>query len=278
MKNIVILIISFYWPIAAHGQVKFNLSYQPDTKVYTVSVISQATWNAPMNKTGSAQIVLRVPADAAFVPAITSRVDGIVWADNAYIENLQQAPGYTFVAIAMINGPTDKINFSEDKETPLFDFINAAGECPGLIELTANDDPIVRSVIKEGFNVTQHLAVLGARGNAYAGIASGTVDCGLVSKVTEKTDSGIENIRVAPLPADEQLTVTWNRVSDEAGDVEMLIYNNSGQQIWQKSLPAGKGEFKQNITVKNWKAGLYHLVFQSATGRRSAPHNLLIVH
>lgn len=278
MKNIIVILSFFYWAVAAHGQVKFNLSYQPDTKVYTVSLISQKNWNAPMNKTGSAQVILRVPADAAFVPAITSRVEGLVWADNAYIENLQQAPGYTFVAIAMVNGPTDKISFSEGEETPLFDFVNAAGDCPGLVELTANDDPLIRSVVAEGFNVTQHIAVLGARGNAYAGIAAGAVDCGLVSGVPDNTGSGIENIKVAPLPADEQVTVTWNRDSDVTRDVEMAIHNISGQLIWLQSIPPAKGEFTQNIMVKDWKPGLYHLVFQSADGRRSVPHNLLIVH
>ncbi|MCK6693065.1 MAG: hypothetical protein L6Q97_13320, partial [Thermoanaerobaculia bacterium] len=246
--------------------------------VYTVSVISEKSWTAPMNKTGSAQIILRVPAGVAFVPAITSRIEGLVWADNAYIENLQQAPGYTFVAIAMVNGPTDKINFSEGEVTPLFDFVNAAGECPGLVELTSNDDPLIRSVVAEGFNVTQHIAVLGARGNAYAGIATGAVDCGLVSGAPDNTGSDIENIKVAPLPADEQVTVTWNRVSDATRDVEMAIHNISGQLIWLQSIPAGKGEFTQNIMVKDWKPGLYHLVFQSADGRHSVPHNLLIVH
>lgn len=278
MKNIIITLSFFCWAVTAHGQVKFNISYKYDTKVYTVSVISEKSWTAPMNKTGSAQIILRVPAGVAFVPAITSRIEGLVWADNAYIENLQQAPGYTFVAIAMVNGPTDKINFSEGEVTPLFDFVNVAGECPGLVELTSNDDPLIRSVVAEGFNVTQHIAVLGARGNAYAGIATGAVDCGLVSGAPDNTGSDIENIKVAPLPADEQVTVTWNRVLDATRDVEMAIHNISGQLIWLQSIPAGKGEFTQNIMVKDWKPGLYHLVFQSADGRHSVPHNLLIVH
>lgn len=278
MKNIIIILSSFYWAAAVHGQVKFNLTYATDSKVYTVSVIPQKSWVTPMNKTGSAQVILRVPAGGAFVPAITSRVEGLVWADNVYIENLQQAPGYTFVAIAMVNGPTDKINFSEGEETPLFDFVNAAGGCPGLVELPANDDPLVRAVVAEGFNVTQHIAVLGARGNAYAGIATGTVDCGLVSGAPDNTGSDIENIKVAPQPADEQVTVSWNRISDAKRDVEIAIHNISGQLIWLQSIPAGQGEFTQNIMVKDWKPGLYHLVFQSADGRRSVPHNLLIVH
>lgn len=279
MKHIIIATLLFYWlTIPVSGQVRFNLSYQPDTKKYTVSIAPQKTWSAPMNKTGSGQIILRVASDVAFVPAITSHVEGIIWADNAYIENPKQAPGSTFVAIAMVNGPTDKINFTEGVEFPLFSFVNAAGGCPGLIELTANDDPVIQSVITAGFNVTQHLAVLGARGNAYAGIGQGKVDCGLVSGIDETGENGFENIRVMPLPADEQVTVYWNRVNDNQGAVQLVVFNMAGQEIYRNEAPASKGESFQTIIVKNWKSGLYQLAFQNKEGRLSMPRNLIVAH
>lgn len=278
MKKIIISLVLLSWIVPAFGQAKFNLSYQPDTKVYTVSIMPQSSWSSPMNITGSGQVILRVASDVAFTPAITSLVDGVIWADNAYIESQEQAPGYTFIAVAMVNGPTNKIKFTEGIEAPLFSFINAAGGCPGVVELTANDDPMVQSVIAKGFNITQHLAVLGARGNAYAGIGQGKVDCGLISGVSEKEPEQFSNISVAPLPADDQVTINWNRISDEPAACEMLIYSISGQLMYRQTVSATKGEHSQKIAVKTWKSGLYHLTFQDADGRHSAPHNLLVVH
>ena len=122
MKNIVMLMGALMISSILSAQVKFNLTYQEATQVYTLSIIPEASWEYPKNMINSAQIVLRVDATADFVPGITSLVPGLVWADNAYIEQSPSAPDYTFVCIALVNGPTAAIQLVEGQEVPLFFF------------------------------------------------------------------------------------------------------------------------------------------------------------
>lgn len=278
MKNIATLFFLLFGLTPVFNQVTFNLSYQVETKSYTISLIPNISWQASQNKVGSAQIVLRVPSGLPFFPAITSQIEDVNWADNVYLENPDQAPGYTFIGIAMVNGPTDKISFSEGIEVPLFSFVNAAGGCPGRVELTPNDDPMVESLIAAGFNFTQHIAVLGARGNAFSGIAQGTADCGLISSTIENVEKLIDQIRIAPSPADEQVTVSWTRQPAVDLRVDLVIYSISGQEVFHKPVSNVAGDQSLKITVKNWTSGLYHLSFQYSDGRRTAAHNLIVNH
>ena len=189
------------------SQVKFNLTYKPDTKTYTVSIIPEAAYPEPKNMVGTAQVVLRSKYNQNFTPIITSLVDGLIWSDNAYVDFPANAPEYTYACIALANGPTKKIHFLSEQEVPLFSFKNAGGDCPGLIELVSNDDPLVQAVLSSGYNVTQNLPILGARGNAYAGILNGSVECTL-SGAKEINDKTISAVQIAPVPADRRVTIS----------------------------------------------------------------------
>ncbi len=261
------------------AQVKFNLHYQAETKTFTVSILPERTWAAPLNKVGAAQIILRVPAGAAFSPAVTTLVNGVVWSDNAYVENLPESPGLSYIAIAMVNGPTDQIPLTEGQEVPLFSFVSATGACPEKIELPANDDPAVRAVIAAGYNVTQHLAVLGARGNAYAGIGEGLVLCnGQTSAAPSPDAHGFQQVQIAPIPANDQTTVSWVQTRALDGRVELVVTNTLGQEVYREQVPGAEGKHAAMLRVKNWKPGLYSLTFQNAAGRISGAHNLLVLH
>lgn len=278
MKRIVLLFFLIMAATILYSQTKFNLHYQPDQKIYTVSLLPEISWTAPYNKVGSAQIVLRLSADADFVPILTSLVDGVAWIDNAYLDNPAEAPGYTYIGIAMANGPTDLIKFKKGEEVPLFCFVNALGGCPGLVELTANDDTVVQKLAAAGYNFTQHIAVLGARGNAYSGVGHSLVDCSATTAVSEELEAYLDQVRIAPLPADEQLTISWRQTSSTSSRTELVIFNASGQEVYRADVDQLAGEHQHNVVVKNWKSGAYYLVFRNADGWRTGTHNLMVSH
>jgi hypothetical protein len=278
MKNLVIACCLLLLSEAVSAQVKYNLSYDAVTKVYSVSLTSEATWDAPKNLVASAQIVLRVASGQDFTPAITSQVDGLVWADNAYIENPAGASGYKFVCIALVNGPTSKIGFAAGETTPLFTFTNAGGGCAGEVTLLKNDDPMVLAVRAAGFNVTQHMAVLGAHGNAFLGSDNKTVDCAQASATSEASGEIIGDVKVSPVPADRFVNLQWTLASSQNTLYEIVICDVQGREVWRSRAGDEKGLHTQQITVGQWPAGLYRIRFVAGNGYQSRSWNMMVVH
>lgn len=278
MRTLLSLLTALFLSGSICGQVKFNLTYQPETGRYTVSILPEVSWPAPKNQVGSAQVVLRVASDIDFIPGITSLVPDAVWADNAYVEQTAAAPGYTFVCIALVSGRTDKITFNEGEEVPLFSFVNAGGDCAGAVELLPNDDPMVVAVVAEGFNITQHIGVLGARGNAYSGIINGTTDCGATSGNHEAGAVLIETVQVSPVPASEQVLIRWHMPVDNDDRVEMVMVDQLGREEYREAVGSIKGEHALLIPVKNWQSGIYRLYFQFGSGRRTQSWNVVVLH
>lgn len=259
------------------AQVKFNLSYDGTTKVYTVSVLPEVTWNTPLNMVNTAQIVLRVDEGSTFTPGITSLVDGLIWADNAYVEQPEVAPGYAFVCIALVNGPTSKIGIANDKEVPLFSFVNVGGGCVGKIALLDNNDPMVQAVRNKGYNVTQNLPVLGARGNAFSGVLNSEVDCALSSSIKEEPRL-IDEVMVSPVPADKVVNVQWTQVTEQHELRQIVVFDAKGTEVLRERISNGKGPHTLTIQVENWQAGLYRLRFVSDKGHQTKAWNLMVIH
>ncbi len=276
MKKFWFSLVLLSFSSSLFGQVKFNLSYKIETQTYIVSVIPETNYTEPKNMVGSAQIVLRANFNENFAPIITSLVDGLTWADNAYVDYPAEVPKYTFVCIALVNGPTKKIQFTTDKEVELFSFKNAGGDCPGLIELVSNDDQIVQQVRASGYNVTQNLSVLGAKGNAYAGILNGVVECS-VSGTTIANDRNIGNIQIAPVPADRRVTITWENLHDIKQRMEIVITDSKSREVFREKVGGIKGENALNVDVSNWPSGVYNFRFQFDSGGQTRAWRFMVM-
>jgi hypothetical protein len=258
------------------SQVKFNLTYQLETQTYIVSVIPETNYPEPKNMIGSAQIVLRAKFSENFTPVITSLVEGLVWADNAYVDYPVESPEYTFVCIALANGPTKKIQFSTDKEVALFSFKNANGDCPGRIELISNEDEMVQTVRTSGYNVTQNLGVLGARGNAYAGVLNGTIECSVTgTKMTN--DRILGDILIAPVPADKRITISWENQQDVKQRIEMVIMDSKAREVYREKVDGIKGENSLNVDVSSWASGVYTVRFQFDSGGQTRGWHFMVM-
>ena len=278
MKNILVVTSALLLSTMVSAQVKFNLSYQEATKVYTVSVVPETTWEKPKNMLSSAQVVFRVDADKEFIPGITSLVEGLTWADNAYIEQPAGAEGYTFVCISLVNGPTSKIALTTDTEIPLFSFVNSGNGCAGKVELLTNDDPMVQAVRGAGFNVTQHFAVLGARGNAFTGFVNGEVDCSPASGANEQAVKIIDEVKIAPVPSDKLVTIQWTLLSEQPGLRQMVICDAQGREVLREKISDGTGQHTLNVDVENWQAGLYRVRFVFENNQQTQSWNLMVIH
>jgi hypothetical protein len=277
MKKSISVLSALLLTTLLSAQVKFNLNYDPNSKVYTVSLVPEASWNAPLNMVSAAQVVLRVDADKTFVPGITSLVEGLIWADNAYIESPDAAPGYTFVCISLVNGPTNKIKLDADQEVPLFSFINAGNDCAGKVALLPNNDPMTQAVRALGFNITQYFPVLGARGNAFSGFANSEVDCSPASGTIENFNV-ISEVLISPVPADRGVKVEWNQESEMHGLQQIVICDAKGVEVYREKISTGKGPHTLELNVENWQAGLYRLRFSFENNRQSKSWNLMVIH
>lgn len=278
MKQIMLAFFALLLSSQGFAQVNLNLSYHAETKVYTVSILPDITWQAPKNMLASAQVVLKVPYDTEFTPGITSLVDGLVWADNAYVENPAGAPGFTFVCIALVNGPTTKIELLEGKEFPLFSFVNAGGDCVGLVELLLNDDSRVQAVRAAGMNITQHMAILGARGNGVSGIENSSVDCSPASGVVDVPEKLIEDVKIAPVPADKSVTIQWTQLSELNVYKQVVICDVQGREVLREKIGQGKGGHSLQLNVENWQSGMYRVRFMFDNGQQTQAWNMMVIH
>jgi hypothetical protein len=276
MKKFWFSLVLLSFSSSLFAQVKLNLAYQQETQIYTVSIIPETNYPEPKNMLGSAQIVLRAKFSENFTPIITSLVEGLIWADNAYVDYPADTPEYTFVSIALANGPTKKIQFETDKEVALFSFKNAGGDCPGLIELVSNDNPVVQAVRASGYNVTQNLGVLGARGNACSGILNGSIECA-VSGISVTNDRIIGDVQIAPVPADRRVTINWQNLSEVNQRMEIVITDSRSREVFREKINGSKGENSLNVDVNTWPSGVYNFRFQFDSGGQTRGWHFMVV-
>lgn len=259
------------------AQVKFNLSFQEETRTYTLSIMPEKTYAEPANLLGSAQIVFRAGFGENFSPIITSLVDGLIWTDNSYVDYPADKPEYTYVCIALANGPTKKISLSEGKEIALFSFKNANGDCPGPVELVSNDDPQVQAVRASGYNVTQHFGVLGARGNAFSGCLNQLVECAQSTQVKSADNRKIDGIQISPIPADRRVTIQWENNVELQQRTEMVICDNHGREVYREKISNSKGEASISVDVSQWTAGPYNVRFQFDSGGQTRGWHFMVM-
>lgn len=252
-----LLVFSAFFAPLLQAQVKFNLSLLPDQRTYLVSILPETTWPVPHNTVGGVQIVIKKEAGRPFMAGeISSFIPGLTWWDNAYVESPGQAPEYDFVCFVLRERAVRDIPFNAWVETPLFTFVNLMPNCAGPLELVENTDPMVQAVVyHDRINITQNMTVLGARGNAFSGVLDGIADCTVASQVNTP-ESGVKNLRVFPVPADQTLQVFWETLP--GGEVDKLLIGNAlGQVLKVQKLFTAGGEQNIELDVSGLAAGVY---------------------
>lgn len=251
------------------SQVRLNLSLMPDRQTYLVSMLPDQSWQAPMNAVGSAQIVIQTDAAKPFLAGqIKSLVPGVSWLDNAYVESPGAAPQYRFICFALNEPGTRNIAFQAGVETPLFSFVNLEPGCAGPVNLIDNNDPLIQQVVsKNHLNVTQNITVLGARGNAFSGIAVNNADC---SELQTKTEEFIvSNLKIYPVPATDILQMHWELAPEQNID-KLLVTDMIGRQLVLETIKPLAGAHQYNLDVATFPTGLYLATLINKEGKRQS--------
>jgi hypothetical protein len=235
------------------AQATLGLSLLEDGETFVVSLISQNDWPAPLNTIGAAQVVIRAEANASFAATeITSLIPGTTWSDNVYLDDLSGTSDYQFVCFTLNEKGTRNIPFTAGVETPLFSFKNAGGECPGELHLIDNQDPYVLEVVQtDHVNITQNLAVLGARGNAFEGVYTQPVSCE-TSNIGKHLN--FQHFVAFPNPVNSELTLSW-ALSNGGYVNELRVTTLDGKLV--TTLPIANRATEITVDVKQWSSGLY---------------------
>jgi hypothetical protein len=260
--KIIHLILAGIFLLISQGiqaQVKFKLSILPDQQTYLVSVLPEVSWSSPMNMVGSVQVVLRMETGEPFLAGeITSLVPETSWLDNAYLDHPSSSPEYNYVCFVLKERSTKNIPFENGVEVPLFTFKNLEPNCVGNLELVENDDLLTRRVIDlDHFNISQNMAVVGARGNAFSGVIGEGVNCEVISE-TQQPHLIVNDLRVFPIPAKDVLQIRWESNVDERID-QVRIFDQIGNLMKLEKLPANLSSEEQefDLKVSDLPAGLY---------------------
>lgn len=263
MKKIIFIFTLFGCFLnSASAQLKLSLSILSDDETYLVSMVAEENIPTPLNTTSNIQVVLQVPDNEIFTAGnIQSLIPGITWQDNAYSDELNIGLSNLLV-FNMVERSTAALPFTEGLETPLFTFKNVETDCVGILKLVENSDEAVQTAIANGYNYTQNFTVLKTRGNAFAGVVNGEVDCSNLDTNTNEA-VGINEVNIYPIPAMKDLTIDWIN-NNKSNDLELNIISVSGQKTTQIQHNGTAGKNTVTVDLKDYPAGMYTLRFQSA--------------
>ena len=161
-------------------------------------------------------------------------------------------------------------NFQQGIELPLFTFTNIGTGCFGNIELVDNANTRTKAVINGGYNIGQHIGLLGAGGEAYAGLANAVVSCDASTGTTSSIDL-TSVLNGYPSPTSKVLTVEW-QLSDLtlnsklAVNLHLTVTNTLGEEVFSQKLSANTVAQKTALDVSSYAEGLYHFRLVSDHG------------
>ncbi len=261
----------------SHAQVKFQLTLMPDKKTYMVSMIPDRTLVFPQNITGTAQVTVRIPTKLRFTAGeIKSLLTGVEWQNNVHLEGLKSDTQHDYISFALKTMGTKNIPYEEGKETPLFTFKNIRNDCVGLMELVADNDPSVLKVIQEGYNVKNHLSIMGIRGEAAKGVVNTKADCNAISTGINEGNHPFKIHAAYPIPAHDELTIEYQNTLADAKNLQLVVTDIVGKEVLQKSIPLSINRETMQLNVSNWSAGLYLFRISDAQGRVSATQKFVV--
>jgi hypothetical protein len=269
MKKLILsLIASAALTSAVTAQVKYKLTRLPDNATYMVSMMSDATWMFPQNVTTTAQVSLRLPSNSHFIAGhITSLVPETRWIDNSYLERPVGDANANYILFGLQNIGTQAFTFESGREVPLFTFQNIGTTCFGSIELTDNSKSETNAVVAGGYNIGQHIATLGAQGEAFTGNVEGSrVVCQGTSTGTTDLEGPLSISKGFPIPASTDLTVECQINNAKLENLKLEVTNALGETMATKDLKATSGIQQSKFDVSNWAEGVYFFRLIGSTG------------
>ena len=280
MKKLLLGLLACGCLTKSTAQVSFQLSLMPDRKTYLVSMTPAQTWAYPKNITGTAQVTVRIPANARFTAGrITSLQQGVKWLDNARVERPAADRMHDYVSFSLTSMATKAIPYQANVETPLFTFTNIQNDCVGKVELVDNADATTQNVVAEGFNVKNHISVLAMHGEAFAGAQGSRVaDCSATTNAQD-LNNGLYVQTVYPTPATDLVTIEWtDSQASKAQNTVLIVTDVLGQEMVNQKidpLSIKASTNKIELDVRSWASGVY--LFHFVNDKGLSPSQKIVV-
>lgn len=155
--------------------IEYELEQLP-SGVYQVSLISNVTWNAPLNITSTAQVTVVAPTGGFSVNNLMNLVPGATFNNNSNYVAPLEAPSRDYFVFGLTSQGTSAISYQQGVKVPLFTFENG-GSCAGdSIHLMQINDPFMPPN-SESANIGQQLTTLGSGPDADICISEPKVPC-----------------------------------------------------------------------------------------------------
>lgn len=256
-------LIGFLSYMPLNAQVQFILDLDPDTKIYTVSMLPEVTWTHPYNKTATAQITMKAPTDLFELADFMSLTPDVEWSMNARVNGPQEAPNTDYLSFTLLTGGLEPLAYEEGVPTKLFCFKNAT-DCTGEVSLINNDTDPFLPPNSRSINVGNSIAVHGARGEAYTGnVSDKSFECdyGLESiNATPAVPASIEDfVNIYPNPTTSMINIdfSWDK---SIGKKQVLIYNSIGSLVQFTNEEITLGENNISMDVSKLTNGIYNIL------------------
>lgn len=259
--GVALLMGAMFMNDAAQAQVQFELEWSAEKSKYQVSMISDATYEAPYNITSTAQVTIKAPTGEFDVYNLTSLQNDVEWEANAHFVAPAEAPKSDYISFGLKNLGTKGLTYEAGVKVPLFTFENAEG-CTGAISLVDNHADAFLPPNTRKANIANQLTVLGAEGNAYVGnVSNNPVDCAIQTTTTSEIEAAVAGLKLYPTPTKDILTVelNWTLGSE---DINYNIYDIRGQLVLKQTASLTKGLNKQQLSLSDLKSGTYTVELQ----------------
>jgi len=180
-KRLIGLGLVAWWATGAQAAVEFEL--QQSGNIIRVQAVSSENYHAPLNRTASAQVTLRVPAGTSLENTATGETGRVTsvhgdWQLNSRSDRPVENPAFDYLSIGLTELGTTGIPYQADVPVTLFEF--EVSNCRGVIRLLDNDsDAFNKMPNSANSNPGNQIAVLGEGGdNAWRkGAANQQVRC-----------------------------------------------------------------------------------------------------
>lgn len=278
MKKSILYAALIGMSLKSQAQVKLQLTLMADKKTYMVSMLPEKTLTMPQNITGTAQVTVRIPAHVRFTAGdIKNLQTGVEWVNSVHLESPKADAQHDYISFSLKTMGTRNIPYEMGKETPLFTFTNIRTDCVGLVELIDDNDPSVSKVLKEGYNVKNHLSVMGVQGEAVTGVLTKKADCSAIASSVTDLNSPFKILSAFPIPASTDLTIEYQMTVKDATKGQLIIKDMVGKEITRQNIPLSINREKASVTVSTWAVGLYLFHIQDAQGRVSGVQKFVVV-
>ncbi len=258
LKNTFLIGLLLFVSAGLMAQVKFKLSLLEDGETYQVSLISAATFDAPLNTTSTGQVTLKAPTKGLAVDKLYNLQAGVIWEPNSLTEAPSESPEFDYVSFGLVSQGTKDLNYEAGVEIPLFAFTNFL-ECQGEITLIDNiNDPFTPPNSKN-VNVGNQLTILGAQGDAYIGNSNEhSVPCGENLTAIENIALHKINLSLFPNPSTDYLKASfdWDRQSQA---VKLTVLDMNGKAVIEQISTIQKGNNQLQIAVHKLVQGNYFI-------------------